>query len=69
MPYRLDRCLIDWVSKIKQMKNNKGLLLIALEIWSSAHQTGSKGAGVAALILEQAGSPVDDCPRSLLQFR
>ena len=28
MPYRLDRCLIDWVSKIKQMKNSKGLRLI-----------------------------------------
>ena len=41
MPYRLDRCLIDGVSKLKQMKNKKGLRLRALEIRSSAHQTGS----------------------------
>ena len=58
MPYRLDRWLIDLVSKIKQMKNKKGLRLMALEIRSSAHQQvpvgGSKGAGVAALSLEQA---------------
>ena len=41
MPYRLDKCLFDGVRRIKQMKNNKGLRLLALEIRSSAHQTGS----------------------------
>ena len=58
MPYRLEMCLIDGVSKLKQMKNMKGLRLMALEIRSSAHQQvpvgQSKGAGVAALSLEQA---------------
>ena len=58
MPYRLDRCLIDWVSKIKQIKNNKGLRLIALEsglrLTKQVPVGGSKGAGVAALSLEQA---------------
>ena len=58
MPNRLDRCLIDWVSKIKQMKNNKGLRLIALEsglrLTKQVPVGGSKEAGVAALSLEQA---------------
>ena len=57
MPYRLDKCLIDLVSEIKQMKNKKGLRLMALEsglrLTKQVPVGQSKRAGVAALSLEQ----------------
>ena len=49
MPYRLDRCLIDLVSKISNKENIKSLCQEALEIRSSAHQQVPVGGSKVAV--------------------